>query len=64
MAEMSEKAKAMRRAYIKAWKKNHPDRVKEHTRKYWEKKAAEAERLAQAAGEVDTNETEQQEDEK
>lgn len=42
----------------------YPDRVKEHTRKYWEKKAAEAERLAQAAGEVDTNETEQQEDEK
>lgn len=51
MAEMSEEAKAMRRAYIKAWKKNHPDRVKEHTRKYWEKKAAEAERLAQAADE-------------
>ncbi len=51
MAEMSEKAKAMRRAYIKAWKKSHPDRVKEHTRKYWEKKAAEAERLAQVADE-------------
>lgn len=50
VTNMSEKAKAMRRAYIKAWRQNHPDRVREHTRKYWEKRAAkEAERLAQAA---------------
>lgn len=56
VTNMSEKAKAMRRAYIKAWKKNHPDRVREHTRKYWEKKAAEAERLAQVASEADPEE--------
>lgn len=50
VTNMSEEAKAMRRAYIKAWRQNHPDRVKEHTRKYWEKRAAkEAERLAQSA---------------
>ena len=30
-------------AYQREWKKNNPEKVKEHTRRHWERKAAELE---------------------
>jgi len=39
---MNEAAKAARRAYKKKWQQENPDKVKEYQRRYWEKKAAEA----------------------
>ena len=39
---MSEAAKEARRAYYRDWNKKHPDNVKEKKRRYWKKKAAEA----------------------
>lgn len=39
MAEMSEEAKAQRRAYKRAWAAKNPDKVKAHQRAYWERLA-------------------------
>lgn len=39
---MTEAAKAARKAYLRSWRKRNPDRVREHQRRYWEKKAREA----------------------
>lgn len=39
---MTEAAKAARKAYLTSWRRRNPDRVKEHQRRYWEKKAREA----------------------
>ena len=41
--EMSEAARAARNAYKRNWAKKNPDKVKAATRRYWEKKAREAE---------------------
>jgi hypothetical protein len=41
---LSEAAKAARRAYRNKWNAQNQDKVKEHMRRYWEKKAADAER--------------------
>lgn len=38
---MTDEAKAARRAYLAAWRKKNPERVKEQNRRYWEKKAAQ-----------------------
>lgn len=55
MENTTEAARLAYNAYIKAWRKAHPDKVREHNRRYWEKKAArmqsEAEQQAdQTAG--------------
>lgn len=39
--ELSEAAKAARRAYHKEWRAKNKDKVKERNRRYWEKKALE-----------------------
>ena len=39
---MTEEARKAQREYMRKWRKENPDRVKEATRRYWEKKAAEA----------------------
>ena len=38
---LSTGAKEARRAYLRRWNKQHPERVKEYNRRFWEKKAAE-----------------------
>ena len=40
---MSEAAREARNAYRRKWSKENPDKVKAATRRYWEKKAQEAE---------------------
>ncbi len=42
---MSEVAREARNAYKRKWAKENPDKVKAATRRYWEKKAQEAEAL-------------------
>ncbi|OOM16746.1 hypothetical protein [Clostridium saccharobutylicum] len=36
---MDDKAKEAKRAYMKKWRKNNKDKVKEHQERYWTKKA-------------------------
>lgn len=38
---LTEEAKKARNAYRRTWAKNNPDKVKEYTRNYWERKAQE-----------------------
>jgi hypothetical protein len=40
---MTEAAKEARRAYLREWARNNPEKVKAHQEKYWAKKAAEQE---------------------
>ena len=42
---MSEAAREARNAYKREWAKKNPDKVKAATRRYWERKAQEAEAL-------------------
>ena len=37
--ELTDKAKELRNAYQREWKKNHPEKVKQYFKIYWEKKA-------------------------
>ena len=39
---MTDAAKRLRYESTKRWKQAHPDRVKIHNERYWEKKAKEA----------------------
>ncbi len=39
---MTEEAKAARRSYKRKWAKEHPEKVKQHQERYWQKKAAKA----------------------
>ena len=39
--EMSEQARAARRAYKKKWNEEHRDHCRKYQREYWERKAAE-----------------------
>jgi len=39
---MTEQAIAARRAYKRKWAKDHPDKVRQHQERYWQKKAAQA----------------------
>ena len=48
---MDSKATEARRAYMRAWRKNNPERVKAINERFWSKKAAEAEAAAAAAAE-------------
>ena len=36
---MTDEAKAVRRAYLAAWRKKNPERVREQNRRYWERRA-------------------------
>lgn len=47
--KMDERAKAARRAYLNAWRKKNPDKIREYAARYWEKKAREME-AAEAGG--------------
>ena len=42
---MSEAAREARNAYKRKWAKENPDKVKAANRRYWEKKAQEAEAM-------------------
>lgn len=42
---MSEAAREARNAYKRKWAKDNPDKVKAANRRYWERKAQEAEAL-------------------
>ena len=38
MVEMTEEAREKKNEYLREWRKRNPDRVREMTRRYWEKK--------------------------
>lgn len=40
---LSKEARAAKNAYMRAWQKNNPDKVREAQKRYWEKKAKEME---------------------
>ena len=40
MLNLSEEAKAARKAYQREWARKHPDKVKQHQERYWEKRGA------------------------
>ena len=39
--KMTEEARAAAAAYVRAWRRKNPDKIRTYYRKYWEKKAAE-----------------------
>lgn len=39
--ELSQEAKEARRAYLRKWRRENPEKVKEQKRRYWERKAQE-----------------------
>ena len=39
--ELSQEAKEARRAYLRKWRRENPEKVKEQERRYWERKAQE-----------------------
>lgn len=41
MENLSEKARKLKNEYLKNWKLKNPDKVKQHIKTYWEKKANE-----------------------
>lgn len=53
MSYISEKAREARNAYQRKWNREHPDKVREHQRRYWEKKAAELEAEEHGAEEAE-----------
>lgn len=40
---MDEKSKAAMRAYQRAWRKSHPEKVRAYNERYWTRKAAQLE---------------------
>lgn len=38
---MTEEATALKKAYMKEWRRKNPDKVREANRRYWEKKVSE-----------------------
>lgn len=46
---LSEKARKMRNEYAKNWRANNKDKVAEYMRRYWQKKAEEAEKKERGA---------------
>lgn len=44
MAKMSEAAKAARAEYARKWRERNPQRAREITTRFWERKAAEKRR--------------------
>ncbi len=47
MENTTEAARLAYNAYLRAWRQAHPDRVREHNRRYWEKKAARMQKQQQ-----------------
>jgi len=47
-ARMSSAAREAKNAYLRQWKRDHPERIKEYERRYWEKKAQQAEAFLNA----------------
>lgn len=43
MEKLTEAALQARREYMRAWRANNADKVREHARRYWEKRAASRE---------------------
>ena len=43
MRQLSEKAKELRNAYQREWKRRNPERARQYNQTYWEKKAKKAE---------------------
>lgn len=39
--KLSEEAKEARRAYLRKWRRENPEKVKEQRRRHWERKAQE-----------------------
>jgi len=39
--ELSERAREIRNAYQRAYRRKNPDKLKEYNRRYWERKAVE-----------------------
>lgn len=44
---LSNEAREARNAYKRKWAKDNPEKVKDYTRRYWEKKAREAAAMAE-----------------
>lgn len=42
--QMTQEAKNIRAAYMRAWRKKNPEKVKEYEIRHWERKAAEERR--------------------
>ncbi|MBR6208908.1 MAG: phosphatase [Oscillospiraceae bacterium] len=42
MDKQSVSAEELRRKYLKEWRKQHPEKVREYNRRYWERKAQKA----------------------
>jgi hypothetical protein len=40
MSDLTEKARQLKNAYQREWKRRNPDKVKKYCQSYWEKKAA------------------------
>lgn len=40
---MKDNARELKNAYLREWRKKNKDKVKEHNRRYWEKKASQLE---------------------
>lgn len=47
---MTDQAKQIQREYIRKWRANNPDKQREYNRRYWEKKAKEAQRQNEKSG--------------
>ena len=47
---MNGKATAARREYMKQWRKKNPERIRQYTETYWEKKAEEMEKQGEDCG--------------
>ena len=41
MTNISDTAKSIQREYLRSWREQHPEKVREYNRRYWEKKAAQ-----------------------
>ena len=57
MSKQNVSAGELRRKYLKEWRKQHPEKVKEYNRRYWERKAQKA-----ASSEMTTAKAESEKD--
>ena len=53
MATMSKEARAARAAYLREWRRKHPEKQREYTARKWERKAQQI--AAAAATEAETD---------
>lgn len=51
---MTAKAAELRRAYKRQWAQQNPDKIRQYQQTYWDRKAEQAEREAEAASRSDT----------